>query len=113
MACCGWNGGRGPRTPAPGARKGIDHACTLPCHLPGVVTRGPRRRCSIGVVRGVGGSCAAAAVVVVAAAVVVATSIVAVAVPGGVPSALVAGAVVVGARSRRAGGVVLGAGSGG
>ena len=80
----------------------------MPCHLSGVVTRGPRRRRSVGVVRGVGGSCAVAAVVVVAAAVVAATSIVAVAVPNGVPSALVAGA-----RSRRAGGVVLGAGSGG
>jgi len=32
IACWGWNGGRGPRTPEPGARIGMDQAWTSPVH---------------------------------------------------------------------------------
>ena len=32
MAEVGWNGGRGPKTPALGVRKGIDQAWTSPVH---------------------------------------------------------------------------------
>ena len=32
MVELGWNGGRGPNMPAPGARKGIDQAWTSPVH---------------------------------------------------------------------------------
>ena len=32
MALLGWNGRRGPRTPAPGPRNGMDQAWTRPVH---------------------------------------------------------------------------------